>query len=232
MQQAPRNDLFGGEILNSGIKRVLTKSGNRLQFVTSPAKRSAILATPNKLRIALIENTDEHGRSTILVHSEDGNICLSAPTDRFTSGVSSLPRRPTSNDCCVMDTSIKVGTRTYGAADAKLPSRSARIPFNGSPAYQEWKRSEGNVLREIRGNLTYLQTGDMTSVVSGTLNETIRTDGIYLLPGSLTSVVRQRTNTSNFGPHTQLNGSTRGEHFTGVVTPEYQGDLHEHHPES
>ncbi|MGO4212670.1 hypothetical protein AB4043_17825 [Terriglobus sp. YAF25] len=70
----------------------------------------------------------------------------------------------------VMDTSIKIGTRTYGTDDAKLPTMGARIPFSGSPAFQEWDEVTGNVLREIRGNLNYYQTGDMTSILSGTLN--------------------------------------------------------------
>ncbi|MGO4515689.1 hypothetical protein AB4Y89_07845 [Terriglobus sp. 2YAB30_2] len=132
----------------------------------------------------------------------------------------------------VMDTSIKIGTRTYGTDDAKLPTMGARIPFSGSPAFQEWDEVTGNVLREIRGNLNYYQTGDMTSILSGTLNETITTDHNYTLNGNLTSTVVQSTNVSHFGPHMQLNGNTRTEHFTGVTTRNYQGDLVETHPES
>lgn len=76
---APREEFWGGELEDNNVKRILTKSGNRLQFVDKPDKESIVLATPNRLRIALIENTNEHGRSTILLHSEDGDICLSAP---------------------------------------------------------------------------------------------------------------------------------------------------------
>ncbi|GGG98949.1 type VI secretion system Vgr family protein [Silvibacterium dinghuense] len=79
VHEQPRDAFFGGEIPNNDIKRLLTKSGNRIQFIDKPGKESVVVATPNKLRIAMLENTDEHGRSTILVHSEDGDICLSAP---------------------------------------------------------------------------------------------------------------------------------------------------------
>ena len=79
VRSQPRDPFFGGEIANNDVKRLMTKSGNRIQFVDKPGKESMVMATPNKLRIAMLENTDEHGRSTILVHSEDGDICLSAP---------------------------------------------------------------------------------------------------------------------------------------------------------
>jgi type VI secretion system secreted protein VgrG len=75
----PREPFFGEELPGNDIKRLMTKSGNRIQFIDKVGKESLVLATPNKLRISMIENTDEHGRSTILLHSEDGDICLSAP---------------------------------------------------------------------------------------------------------------------------------------------------------
>jgi uncharacterized protein involved in type VI secretion and phage assembly len=79
VQQAPRAEFWGSEIEDNNVKRIITKSGNRVQFVDTPEKESVIIATPNKLRISMIEKTNEHGRSTILLHSEDGDILLSAP---------------------------------------------------------------------------------------------------------------------------------------------------------
>ena len=38
-----------------------------------------MIGTPHELRISLIENTTEHGRSTIVLHSENGDILLNAP---------------------------------------------------------------------------------------------------------------------------------------------------------
>ena len=79
VQQAPRAEFWGSEIEDNNVKRIITKSGNRVQFIDTPEKESVIIATPNKLRISMIEKTNEHGRSTILLHSEDGDILLSAP---------------------------------------------------------------------------------------------------------------------------------------------------------
>jgi type VI secretion system secreted protein VgrG len=79
MQQAPRAEFWGSELEDNNVKRIVTKSGNRMQFVDTPEKESIVIATPNKLRISMIEKTNEHGRSTILLHSEDGDILLSAP---------------------------------------------------------------------------------------------------------------------------------------------------------
>jgi len=132
----------------------------------------------------------------------------------------------------VMDTSIKVGTRTYGTSDAKLPPMGPKIPFSGAPPFQEWDEVTGNVMREIKGNLFYNQTGNMTSYLSGTLDEMIATDNLYTLVGNLTSSVGQTTNLSFYGPYLELNGSTRSESFTGVTTRKYEANLTETHPES
>ena len=132
----------------------------------------------------------------------------------------------------VMDTSIKVGTRTYGTSDAKLPPLGPKIPFSGAPPFQEWDEVTGNVMREIKGNLFYNQTGDMTSYLSGTLDEEIATNHIYTLLGNLTSIVGETSNLTYYGAYTQLNGSTRMESFTGQATRKYEANLTETHPES
>ena len=79
VQQAPREEFWGSDIADNNIKRILTKSGNRIQFIDSPGKESVVVATPNKLRFSMIEHTNEQGRSTITLHTEDGDILLSAP---------------------------------------------------------------------------------------------------------------------------------------------------------
>jgi uncharacterized protein involved in type VI secretion and phage assembly len=79
VQTAPRAEFWGDELADNNVKRLVTKSGNRIQLVDTPDKESIVVATPNKLRISMLENTSEHGRSTITLHSEDGDILLSAP---------------------------------------------------------------------------------------------------------------------------------------------------------
>jgi uncharacterized protein involved in type VI secretion and phage assembly len=83
VDQAPREAFWGGDIENNDVKRIVTKSGHRIQFSDKEGKESIVIATPRKLKLALIEKTDETGRSMILLHSEDGDIVISAPNGRI-----------------------------------------------------------------------------------------------------------------------------------------------------
>ncbi|HEY2041007.1 MAG TPA: hypothetical protein VGG95_15150 [Edaphobacter sp.] len=132
----------------------------------------------------------------------------------------------------VMDTAIKIGTRTYGASDNALPALGPKIPLSGAPPFQEWDEVTGNISRQIKGDLFYNQQGNITWFLSGTLDETIGGDHLYYLVGNLTSTVTESSNLTFFGPYTQLNGNTRSEHFTGKTTRNYESDLSETHPES
>jgi type VI secretion system secreted protein VgrG len=77
---APRDQFWGaGDIEDNNIKRIVTKAGNRIQLIDKPTKEGIVIGTPHELRISLIENTTEHGRSTIVLHSENGDILLNAP---------------------------------------------------------------------------------------------------------------------------------------------------------
>lgn len=132
----------------------------------------------------------------------------------------------------VMDTSIKIGTRTYGQNDNTLPSLGPKIPLSGAPPFQEWDEVTGNISRGIKGNLFYDQQGNITSFLSGTLDETIGGDHCYYLIGNLDWTVVQTSKITYFGAYTQLNANTRSEHFTGKTTRNYESDLSETHPES
>ena len=77
---APRSEFWGdGDIADNNVKRIVTKAGNRLQLVDKPGQEGVVLGTPHELRISMIEKTNEHGRSTIVLHSENGDILLNAP---------------------------------------------------------------------------------------------------------------------------------------------------------
>lgn len=132
----------------------------------------------------------------------------------------------------VMDTSIKIGTRTYGQTDNALPALGPKIPLSGAPPFQEWDEVTGNISRQIKGNLFYNQQGDINFFLSGTLDELIGTDHSYYLVGNLIWIVGKSSQITYFGPYTQLNGSTRSEHFTGKTTRNYESNLSETHPES
>jgi type VI secretion system secreted protein VgrG len=83
VDQAPRQEFWGGELENNDVKRIVTKSGHRLQFVDKKQQESIVMATPKELKISLIEKTDETGRSMITLHAENGDILLSAPNGRI-----------------------------------------------------------------------------------------------------------------------------------------------------
>ena len=82
VDQAPRTQFWGEDIPPNDVKRIVTKSGHRIQLSDKQGKESIVIATPSKLKIAMLEKADETGRSMILLHSEDGDIFVSAPNGR------------------------------------------------------------------------------------------------------------------------------------------------------
>ena len=78
----PTEDFWGGEYTTDDVKRIVTKSGHRIQLVDKDGKESIVIATPTHLKIAMIENSDENGRPTMVLHS-DGDIFLDAPEGRI-----------------------------------------------------------------------------------------------------------------------------------------------------
>jgi len=78
----PAEEFWGGEYPKNDVKRIVTKSGHRIQLVDKEGKNAITIATPTHLKIALIENSDENGRPTMTLHS-DGDIFLDAPQGRI-----------------------------------------------------------------------------------------------------------------------------------------------------
>ncbi|MGC8883403.1 MAG: phage baseplate assembly protein V [Bryobacteraceae bacterium] len=68
----PNDDLHGGEANGNDVKRIVTKSGNRLVFDDLEGDEAIVLATPNHIRISMFE-----GDQTLLIHS-DGDILIHA----------------------------------------------------------------------------------------------------------------------------------------------------------
>jgi uncharacterized protein involved in type VI secretion and phage assembly len=83
VDKAPTEEFWGGEYENDDVKRIVTKSGHRIQMVDKEGKESIAIATPKYLKIALIEKTDETGRPVINICSIQGDIILSAPNGRI-----------------------------------------------------------------------------------------------------------------------------------------------------
>src|SRR5581483_814772 len=82
VDQAPRDEFWGGDVAPNDVKRIVTKSGHRIQLSDREGKESIVLATPRQLKIGLLENTDETGRPMLLLHSA-GDIFFSAPAGRI-----------------------------------------------------------------------------------------------------------------------------------------------------
>jgi type VI secretion system secreted protein VgrG len=82
---APRSGFYdkagdvtsNADLQSNNVKRLVTKGGNRLQMVDTPGKQSVVLGTPNSIRIQMIENTEESGR-TMLCLDSSGDIFINA----------------------------------------------------------------------------------------------------------------------------------------------------------
>ncbi len=68
----PLEDLHGGEYTPNDVKRIVTKSGNRLVFDDKPGKETMVMATPKHVRVSLFD-----GGQTLVLHS-DGDIHINA----------------------------------------------------------------------------------------------------------------------------------------------------------
>jgi type VI secretion system secreted protein VgrG len=68
----PLEDLHGQEVENNDIKRLVTKSGNRLVMDDKQGKETIVVATPKHVRVSLFD-----GGSTLVLHS-DGDIHINA----------------------------------------------------------------------------------------------------------------------------------------------------------
>jgi type VI secretion system secreted protein VgrG len=82
VDKAPREDFWGGDVGANDVKRIVTKSGHRIQIVDKQGKESITLSTPKKVRISMLESCAESGgRPTMSMYSA-GDIYLYAPNGR------------------------------------------------------------------------------------------------------------------------------------------------------
>ena len=70
------------DLTDNNVKRIVTKSGNRIQFSDKKGQESIVFATPGSTRIGLIENATETGRTTVFIYSS-GDILFAAPNGRI-----------------------------------------------------------------------------------------------------------------------------------------------------
>lgn len=82
VDQAPRQEFWGEDVAPNDVKRIVTKSGHRIQLSDKRGKESIVLATPAALKVSLLENAEETSRPMLLLHSA-GDIFFSAPAGRI-----------------------------------------------------------------------------------------------------------------------------------------------------
>jgi len=84
VDQAPRFDFAKDDIAPNDVKRIVTKSGNRLQMVDTPGKESITLSTPNSVKVMLVEaDASPTKRETLVLQVDRGDIVLNAPQGRI-----------------------------------------------------------------------------------------------------------------------------------------------------
>ena len=91
VDQAPRTGFWDKETdvsknadLNANeVKRIVTKSGNRLQMVDAKGKEAIVLSTPNSATISLFTKTTETGREAIVLSVDKGDLFFFAPSGRI-----------------------------------------------------------------------------------------------------------------------------------------------------
>lgn len=97
VDSAPRQGFWDGEVLQAvgsngtqvaadmarnDIKRIVTKSGNRIQLVDVGGKESIVISTPGGQMIQLIDSCPETGGRKMLCLNSPGDIFLNAPDGR------------------------------------------------------------------------------------------------------------------------------------------------------
>jgi type VI secretion system secreted protein VgrG len=70
------------DIVNNDIKRIVTKSGNRIQLVDVGGKESIVISTPGGQTVQLLDSCPETGGRKMLCLNSPGDILLNAPEGR------------------------------------------------------------------------------------------------------------------------------------------------------
>ncbi|WP_158819332.1 hypothetical protein [Granulicella sp. S156] len=68
-QAAPRFGYFGDDVEPNNVKRILTKSGNRIQIVDNEGQETITVATPGKTKISLTEKNGQTNQPLISFES-------------------------------------------------------------------------------------------------------------------------------------------------------------------
>jgi type VI secretion system secreted protein VgrG len=76
------NTPVAGEVIRNEIKRIVTKSGHRIQLVDVKGKESIVISTPGGQVIQMVDQCSESGGRQMLALTSPGDIYLNAPNGR------------------------------------------------------------------------------------------------------------------------------------------------------
>lgn len=144
VDHAPREEFWGADIEPNDVKRIVTRSGHRVQFSDKQGKEAITIATPDKLKISMLERSDETGRSMILVHSADGDIVFNAPNGRVHFHAKYFSREVGSSPAHRAKMKENAAKRKQAAAN-----RSIKSP-GGAKKGGKWKWPKGLSASEVR----------------------------------------------------------------------------------
>ncbi len=84
VDSAPRQKFYTDktDMESNWVKRIVTKSGNRIQMVDKPGHEAITLSTPNSAKITLMQNAPGTNRTALSLFTDDGDIFISAPNGR------------------------------------------------------------------------------------------------------------------------------------------------------
>jgi hypothetical protein len=77
VHRPPSQEFWGGEADDNDVKRIVTKSGHRIQIVDKKGKETISIATPRHTKLFMSESSNETGGSMVSLHS-DGDIFIHA----------------------------------------------------------------------------------------------------------------------------------------------------------
>ncbi len=152
VHKPPREELWGGDVDPNHVKRIVTKSGHRITLNDKPGQNSIVVATPNHVKLQMIEGSNETGDSMLALHS-DGDIVLCAPNGRVHFHARDFSREVGSGGAESGERREK-GSGGSGGASSPRPRRKRNGPF---ATQDEAARAALRVAnpRSIRNNKEY-----------------------------------------------------------------------------
>lgn len=130
----------------------------------------------------------------------------------------------------VFNANPQTTTRSYAKTDPALPQLGQIPLFPPSLPSQQQDLVNGNLLRNIYGNVNYGVVGNMINTVSLDKTETISGNHEHTVVKDMKHTVQGNTTETKLGKHSHTNVGNRTNHYVGTVNDYYQAVATEIHP--